>query len=222
MENKKKQKEKKAENTDFKKPQGFKQPAYSEFEKPSEDFKKPRSDFKEPTSHFKKPSVDFKKPLKFVKPSDTHEHVESVDTAEEKSSGAEQEDKSLEEVVKKDDKIVGKEDETTVNDNEDVTEEPPNSRKRKASDGDLQEEDAKKHKLDQPPARAPIKPFKPQPRAVRRPNSRRGKSLKLGGTTRALSKQSAAEDPEASTSPSTGEQEAKSNDDFRNMLLGNK
>lgn len=208
MENKKKLKAKKAVNSD--KPHEFKQPVYSELKKPASDFKKPSNEFKKPSAEFKKPSTDFKKPMKFVKsgePANDGYASEEHKDVEEKN----------EDVAKKDE--LKKEEADNINKKDDSTEIAPPSRKRKASDGDLQEEDAKKTKVEQ----RPIKPFKPQPRAIR-PNSRRGKSVKLGGTTRVLNKQNAAttDQPESSTTTAAPEEPPKSNDDFRNMLLGKK
>ncbi|KAG2237017.1 hypothetical protein INT48_001784 [Thamnidium elegans] len=92
--------------------------------------------------------------------------------------------------------------------------------KRKASEGDLNEEEAKKHKSNEkeeapreslPP---PRKPFNPLPRAAR---SRRGKSLALHG-----SKSLGRQDVHQVKDPVVPDTPEKTNDDFRNMLLGKK
>ena len=114
---------------------------------------------------------------------------------------------------------------TEAVESEPVKDEPveePTSRKRKASDNGLSQEEAKKHKASEPIAPRPIKPFAPKPRATRGLKPTRGKSLKLTGT-RALSKNDAANDTSASAETSSHEgniasEGGNSNDDFRKML----
>lgn len=100
------------------------------------------------------------------------------------------------------------------------------SLKRKLSTDDLNEEESKRPKgneiVEEQKEPRPIASFKPRPRSVR-PNTRRGKSVKL--PQRSVSRSDVAENATASVqidSPENQETSAKSNDDFRAMLLNSK
>ncbi|GAN01383.1 squamous cell carcinoma antigen-like [Mucor ambiguus] len=95
------------------------------------------------------------------------------------------------------------------------------SRKRKLSiDGKEDDESAKKHKSNETePFKRPIAPFKAKPRSVR-PNTRRGKSVKLPQKT--LNRNDVQTIKEANTKEDTQDVPEKTNDDFRAMLLSSK
>lgn len=177
MEQKKKQKEKKAIHKDSKEPSEFKEPA------------------------------KFKKPAPPAKPFKPAAPVEETTSDEIK-------------VIKTESPIA---DEATSQANEPESVDEPKSLKRKASDSEIKEEDAKKHKTSEEaqPAPRPIKPFAPRPRATRGLKSTRGKSLKLTGT-RVLNKNDATEKTDTTTENSTQPKEGNTNDHFRDLMLGKK
>jgi hypothetical protein len=99
------------------------------------------------------------------------------------------------------------------------------ARKRKLSAEDLHQEESKRHKADEDTLeeRPVIAAFKPRPRSVR-PNTRRGKSVKL--PQKSVSRSDVAANTAASVVDSVVdkvEQDLpKSNDDFRALLLNSK
>lgn len=207
MEQKKKQKERKAAN-----PTEFRKPLESDHVKKPDDFKKPHAI-----------KTDYKKPVDFVKPAqDTTKPQETVNTqvSQEKSDIVNNIDEKVVTMVKAEETLVNNDTMEAATDDK----ETDTKRKRKASEDDLKEEDAKKHKVseteetkDDIPVPRPIKAFNPRPRATRGVRGGRGKSLALSGT-RSLSKQDAHPVPE----PTAPDASSKTNDDFRNMLLGKK
>lgn len=102
------------------------------------------------------------------------------------------------------------------------TEQDVSSRKRKLSTDDKEEdESAKKHKSNESDTfKRPIAPFKAKPRSIR-PNTRRGKSVKLPQKT--LSRNDVQTIKEANAKEDKQEDAPeKTNDDFRAMLLASK
>lgn len=213
MEQKKKQKERKAamastseEPQEFKKPQEFK------------DKKATNATSSEEPQEFKKPQ-EFKEPQKFKKASDTKEQVsEDAPKAVVKEEAVEKpavENTIEENFVKEKEEAIEKDPSAA-----EPTEELDTTLKRKASEGDLNEEDAKKHKSNEETPRESLPPppvkktFNPLPRAAR---SRRGKSLALHG-----SKSLGRQDVHQVKDPAVPDTPGKTNDDFRNMLLGKK
>ncbi|CAO0790192.1 unnamed protein product [Mucor circinelloides] len=95
------------------------------------------------------------------------------------------------------------------------------SRKRKLSTDDKQDdESAKKHKSnDNDTFKRPMAPFKAKPRSIR-PNTRRGKSVKLPQKT--LSRNDVETIKEANAKEDQQDAPQKSNEDFRAMLLSSK
>ncbi|KAG2203761.1 hypothetical protein INT47_012694 [Mucor saturninus] len=225
MEQKKKQKERKAAN-----PREFKKPF-----KPSDDsFKKP---FKPSDDSFKKPHetprtkkedkkpVDYKKPVAFVKPD--QESSQSQMSSEPKE--AEEAEKSQETTESGDNTPNTKdinnahmeEDKTHVKEGEEAEEEEGlgSTLKRKASATDFEEEQAKKHKANDieeaPSSSKPKAAFNPRPRATRGHRGGRGKIVVPSARS---DTQQVAEPAKSAVADTT----SKSNDDFRNMLLGKK
>ncbi|KAK4511610.1 uncharacterized protein ATC70_012826 [Mucor velutinosus] len=101
------------------------------------------------------------------------------------------------------------------------SEQDASSRKRKLSTDDKEDdESAKKHKSNETEHfKRPIAPFKAKPRSIR-PNTRRGKSVKLPQKT--LSRNDVQTIKEANTKEDTQNAPEKTNDDFRAMLLSSK
>ena len=102
------------------------------------------------------------------------------------------------------------------------------SRKRKLSTDEKEDDDsAKKHKSNDEQFKRPIAPFTPRPRSVR-PNTRRGKSVKLPQKTLSRSdiqnikEVNATENTTKEEEKETGNAPERSNDDFRAMLLSSK
>lgn len=95
------------------------------------------------------------------------------------------------------------------------------SRKRKLSTDEKQDdESAKKHKSnDSDTFKRPMAPFKAKPRSIR-PNTRRGKSVKLPQKT--LSRNDVETIKEANAKEDQQDAPQKSNEDFRAMLLSSK
>lgn len=204
MEQKKKQKERKAANpTDFKKP----------FHPSNDNFKKPREVSQ--TKKVDKKPVDYKKPVSFVKPGQeasqpqdsTEPQSQETDKSQEAETNQSQEttqNEAMPETIHVKEEEVGME--TTL--------------KRKASETGFKE-DVKKHKANDveevPATTKPKIAFNPRPRATRGIRGGRGKAVAL--PARALAKSDSKDIPEPTVVTDTT---SKSNDDFRNMLLGKK
>lgn len=173
-----------------------------EQKKKQKERKAAQRDFKEP-SHFKKPAP----PVKPFKPAAPVEKTVSFNT----------------EADFVEEKIVSAESEANDTTSQAESVEQPKSLKRKASDSEIKEEDAKKHKTNEEaqPAPRPIKPFAPRPRATRGLKSTRGKSLKLTGT-RSLNKNNATETTDTPAEKSTVPEGGNTNDHFRDLMLGKK
>lgn len=196
MEQKRKQKEKKAAN-----PTEFKKPFESSNNKTSADFKKPR----EAT---RTKQHDFKKPVAFVKPGqESSPQPEDKVITESQDTPQPQETNQTEETTQAQ-KIDGHEEGDAEN-----------QLKRKASDNGLNEEDAKKHKpndTEKAPAPKPMKAFNPRPRATKGLKSIRERNIALPASS--VVKKEAHETPKTTEA----EPSSKSNDDFRNLFLGKK
>ncbi|KAI8643790.1 hypothetical protein BD408DRAFT_414217 [Parasitella parasitica] len=125
-------------------------------------------------------------------------------------------DKKKEHAIKQDEVPVAEPSTSPTTAQLDKAPEQEPARKRKFSaDEKADDDNAKKHK---PSQERPIAPFTPKPRSVR-PNTRRGKSVKLPQRTLSRNDVQTVKDDTTNNDDNAPE---KSNDDFRAMLLSSK